>query len=464
MKRTKKLGIMLGVLAVICVMTLAVSTVKEKQENIEISGETVLSIPVEQVRSFSWEEDGDSLSFHKEEDRWVYDGDEHFPADTDKVENLLRQFEAFGVGFTIEDVEDPGTYGLAEPEDTLTIETEEKMYQIDMGDYSKMDQQRYVSIGDGKVYLAAHDPCADFSDTTLRELALLDEVPDFKEGVQKLHFSGTETYEITRQEKSDSYREDDLWYTERDGEKIPMNPVMVEDYLAQLNNGILYNYADYYATEEELPGYGLDSPELTVEVTYSREEQEQTFTLQIGRNPDEVEKWNALTEEERETADPVPAFVRVEGSDMVYRLDSTDYDRLIRYTVDDLRHKEVIPADAETMKQVDFTIDGTTCHLTAGKEDGVWYHGEDKVEGSDLSGALSDLRITEFKADQPTDKLEISFTAVLKMEGEPKITVELYRYDGTSCLAVVDGKPLGLVSRENTVNLMEAVNSIILKK
>ena len=421
MKRTKKLCMMLGVLAVVCVMVLAVSMVQEKQENIEISGETVLSVPTEQVKAFSWAENGETLSFHKAEDHWVYDGDEHFPASTEKVENLLHQFEEFGVGFTIEDVEDPGVYGLSEPTATLTLETEEQTYEIAMGDYSKMDEQRYVSIGDGKVYLAAHDPCEDFSDTTLRELVLHDEIPDFKDSVQKLSFTGADTYEITRQEESSSYRKDDLWYAERDGEQIPLNPVMVEDYLTHLNSGILYNYTDYYVTEEELPSYGMDKPELTVTVFYGVEEQEQTFTIHFSRNPDEVKKWSAMSETEREGADPVPAFARVDGSDMVYRLDSTDYEQLARYTLNDLRHKEVIPADSGEISQLDVTLDGTVCQLTSRKEDGeqVWYHGEDRVEGADVSGALENLRITEFKVEQPSDKLEVSFTAVLNLDSAP---------------------------------------------
>ena len=38
----------------------------------------------------------------------------------------------------------------------------------------------------------------------------------------------------------------------------------------------------------------------------------------------------------------------------------------------------------------------------------------------------------------------------------------LYRYDGSHCLAVVDGTSACLVSRADAVNLMETVRSIVL--
>lgn len=464
MKRTKKLGIMLGVLALLCVMTFAISMVKEKKENIEISGETILSIPTETVKSFTWTEGEDTLAFHRTESGWAYDEDENFPASTEKVEALLKPFAAFGAGFTIEEAEDLGLYGLAEPTAKLTIETEEQTYEILMGDYSQMDQQRYVSIGDGKVYLAAHDPCDDFSEKTLRDLIQNDEVPDFHDTAKTIRFTGAETYEVTRRDRSDSYRPEDLWYTERDGAELALNPAMVDDYLSQLNSGMLYNYTDYYAEGDDLAAYGLREPELTVEVVYSTVE-EQTFTLHIGLDPEQAAQQADMTEEERENADPIAAYAQVEGSHIVYRLDSTTYEQLARYRVDDLRHREVIPADVSAIQSLDVTLDGANCRLTTKQkeEKQVWYRDEKELTASDLTEALSDLRVDQFTDEQPGDnKLEISFTAVLDLTGEPKVKVELYRYDGMYCLAVVNGRPLGLVLRSDTVDLMEAVNRILL--
>ena len=41
--------------------------------------------------------------------------------------------------------------------------------------------------------------------------------------------------------------------------------------------------------------------------------------------------------------------------------------------------------------------------------------------------------------------------------------IRLYRYDGSNCLAVVDGAPVSLVTRSLVVDLVEAVHGIVLK-
>ena len=119
----------------------------------------ILEIPSDTVTALSWEyEEEGSLAFHKGENGWLYDEDEAFPVSEDKVMEILSHFEAFGVRFVIEDVADYSQYGLDKPECTLHISTEEAAYEIKMGDFSKMDQQRYVDIGDGNVYLVSEDP------------------------------------------------------------------------------------------------------------------------------------------------------------------------------------------------------------------------------------------------------------------------------------------------------------------
>ena len=40
--------------------------------------------------------------------------------------------------------------------------------------------------------------------------------------------------------------------------------------------------------------------------------------------------------------------------------------------------------------------------------------------------------------------------------------MELYRWDGEHCLAVVDGEPVSLVARSGAVDLIEAVQAIVL--
>lgn len=157
MKRYKRLYVVLAVLLAACIATFALSRYKAQKEQIQTSGETILSISADEVESLSWDYDGQTLSFHRD-GAWSYDDDAAFPVDAEQMNLLLEPFAAFGAAFIIEDVDDLGQYGLDNPVCTIRITAGGESWTIQLGDYSKMDAQRYVSIGDGNVYLAAHDP------------------------------------------------------------------------------------------------------------------------------------------------------------------------------------------------------------------------------------------------------------------------------------------------------------------
>ena len=53
-------------------------------------------------------------------------------------------------------------------------------------------------------------------------------------------------------------------------------------------------------------------------------------------------------------------------------------------------------------------------------------------------------------------------TLHLDSEAYPQTELVFYCYDGDSCLAVVDGSSWALVPREAVVDLIEAVNAIVL--
>ena len=146
MSRSKKLCVLLGLLAAVCGATLILLQMEEQKEKIKNSEDVILELPWESVTALSWEQDGKTLSFHKGE-TWHYDGDDAFPVSEERIQELLEQFESFGVSFIIENVEDYGQYGLEKPVCTIDLEAGEESWQIQLGDYIKMDSRRYVSIG-----------------------------------------------------------------------------------------------------------------------------------------------------------------------------------------------------------------------------------------------------------------------------------------------------------------------------
>ena len=464
MNRSKKLYVLLGILAVACIATFAVTQMEERKEQIKETGEIILELPSESVQALSWEYNEETLAFHRGED-WLYDEDENFPVSEEKINGLLEQFQAFRAAFVIEAVEDFGQYGLDDPICTITLSTAEGAYEVKLGDYSKMDSQRYVSIGDGNVYLAKHDPLDEY-DAILSDMIDHDEIPPF-DRVAKIQFAGAETYRITYQEGStDTYSADDVYFTQRSGKNLPLDTSKVDSYLRSIANLNPVNYVSYHVTDEELQTYGLDAPELTITVDYTTEGENgegiaDTFVLYVSPDPEEVK---AAEEAEDGEETEISAYIRVGESQIVYRVSSSSYKKLATASYDDLRHSEVIWADFDHVRQIDISLEENSYTLFSEKDgdERTWVYQEEELEIADLQSALEALATDKFTDEQPAQKEEIGLTIHLDNENFPQIEITLYRYDGSRCLAVVDGESVSLVDRTTVVDLIEAVHAIVL--
>jgi len=463
MKRSKKLYILIGVLLVACIATFAVTRHEERRERIKKSDEIILRIPYDSVESLSWTYKSNTLAFHRD-GTWLYDEDEAFPVDEDKIKELLKPFEEFGASFTIEDVEDLGQYGLIKPLCTISLKTRDKSYEIRLGDFSKMDSERYVSIGDGKVYLVKKDPL-DYFDAALSDLIKHDKPPAFDK-VSEIRFSGAEDYSIVYEENSsNSYSKEDVYFAKLDGKSLPLDTSRVKSYLGKISKLGLTDYVTYKATEDELRKYGLDKPELTVAVNYvtkeNKEDVAKTFVLHISRDPAEKK---ASGSKDDDSDKNITAYARVGDSKIVYKISSASYKELSAASYDSLRHLELFWADFADVRQVDISLEGATYSLSSEKKGGErkYYYKQEEVKIDGFRSALSNIKAESFTDEQPEGKKEIGMTIYLDNENFSKVQLALYRYDAAYCLAVVDGKPVSLVKRGNVVDLIEAVHAIIL--
>ena len=461
MSRSKKLYILLGVLVVACVATLAVTQIAGRKEQIKNSGEPILELSSDSVQALSWEHKGETLAFHRDE-TWLYDEDEKFPVSEDKINELLEQFQPLSAAFVIEGVEDYGQYGLDNPVCTIHLTTEEQSYEIKLGDFSKMDSQRYASIGDGNVYLVQNDPLDQF-DAVLSDLIAHDEMPDFDQ-VTSIQFSGAQDYAVSYEEdSSNTYCAEDVYFTRRGEKSLPLDTDRVNGYLRKISNLNPTNYVTYKVTDEELTTYGLDTPELTVTVEYTPKDEERAgvFVLHISRDPEEIKKSSDEDDGEDET---VTAYLRVDQSPIIYQISSDQYKDLMAASYDDFRHLEIFTADFADVRQIDISLEGDSYTLTSeekGKER-TWSFQEEELEIDDLKATLEALRADEFTGEKPSQKEEIGLTIHLDNEQFQTVLIRLYRYDGTHCLAVVDGESVALVNRGEVVDLIEAIHEIVL--
>ena len=472
MARSKRFLILLAVLAAACAAAAIALNWQQRQEQIQTSGEAVLEIDPDSVQALSWTRGELSLSFTRDEEgNWSYDDDDAFPVDPEAMEQLLSPFAPFSAAFVIEEAQDEGQYGLDEPECSISIDTGETSYEILLGDTSAVDGQRYVSFGDGKVYLAVDDPLEAY-EATLYDCILNDAVPAMDQ-VTDLAISGEEDYEIFYQEDNGAYTycAEDVYFTQRDGETLPLDTGRVEDYLSALAALDLTDYVTYSATDAELEQFGLDEPQLTVTVDYTAEAEDGTqsegsFTLHVSRDPDELaqaeqEAEDAGDEEEEET---ITAYARVGDSPIVYSITELEYTSLMAAGYDDLRHQEVLTASFDDVRSLDVTLDGEQYTFTAQGEgeERTWSWEEQEIDLTALQEAVEGLTADTFTDQAPEGQQEVALTVHLDNETFPQVEVALYRYDGADCLAVVDGESVCLVERAAVVELMEAVRAIVL--
>ncbi|MCR5088228.1 MAG: DUF4340 domain-containing protein [Oscillospiraceae bacterium] len=463
MSKTKRLYILIGVLLAVTAATILAGRHKTHKEEIRASGQTILEIPSDSVTLLSWDCRGKSLVFQNTNGSWKYTDDGNFPVDPQKIADLLAPFQQLVAAFVIENVEDYGQYGLDSPTGTIRITAADTAYEIQLGAFSKMDSQRYLSVGDGRVYLVKEDLLEKFS-LELKDLIRNDTLPSLTEA-KELRFSGTESYSVVREENStDSYCADDVYFS--DGR--PLNTKAVKAYLGVISALNLNDYASYHVSDDELKAFGLHEPELTITVTYQnengkKEAEEQQLVLHISRNPEELEAAKKKPDEGGEKK--ISGYVRVGDSQIVYRIGEDAVSALMAASYDDLRHKEVLTAAFEDISRIDVSLDGNSYQLfTEGQgSKKVWHYREgDDLDIARLQKALTGLRAESFTGDAPEQKEEIGLTLHLDQEKHPEMSIRLYRYNGEQCLAVVNGESVSLVPRSSVISLKESIYAIVL--
>jgi len=469
MKRFKKVFVLLGILVALCIVTLVVLKIEEKKEKINNTDAVILAVSPDTVNKLSWEYEGNSISLHKD-GSWKWDDDDNFPVDEKTINNLLSTFEEFKASFIIEEVDDFKQYGMDDPVCTIRFSTDSEDYEVTLGSFSTMDSQRYVSVNDGNVYLLSSDPFDQFN-IELADIILDDNIPTFEQ-IDRINFEGAQNYAVNYQENGNySYCEDDKYYTEQDGTKLALDTSRVENYCSGISLINLSNYISYNVTDEELSSWGLDNPKLTVSINYTNTDDsdnkyEGSLKLSAGLNKEEEKAYNEESEDDK--AEYPTAYIRVGDSKIVYEITKEEYESIIAASYNDLRHTDVLSAAFTDVDSFDITLDGAAYKITmtSKEEDGetvhTYFYNGKEIDITGFRNQIQALSVNEFTDEAPNEKEEIGLVFNLNNASFPKVSVEIYRYDGTNCLVVIDGKTVGLLERTSVVNLIEAVNQIVL--
>lgn len=124
-----------------------------------------VDISVSDVTGFSYLNNGETLSFEKDGEEWIYSGDTSWDMDEDSIEEMLGK--ACDVASTEKiNAENLSDYGFDEPANTITLETAEGSKVVKIGMYNEIVSKYYLAIDDSKeLYLVESDIVTGFDKT-----------------------------------------------------------------------------------------------------------------------------------------------------------------------------------------------------------------------------------------------------------------------------------------------------------
>jgi hypothetical protein len=160
MQKQKKQFVVLIILLVVCVAAyVGLHFYNDKQDkkkaaDSEAKKITVTSIKADDIKSFSYQNQNQTLSFKKENGNWVFEGDTTIPIDQNAVSSMLSSVVSLEATDSIKDYQNLSDYGLDKPVNVVKITTADGTITLSFGSENKMLSGNYLlKDGDKNVYL-----------------------------------------------------------------------------------------------------------------------------------------------------------------------------------------------------------------------------------------------------------------------------------------------------------------------
>lgn len=474
MTRGKKLGILsLLLLGAMGAAVAALMIFQEGAETQEDTAVTIFTLDPDQVTALSWTYDGETMRLEKDgQTQWTCPEDGAFPLDQSYPDAMVGALREIQAERTIENVEDLAEYGLADPVCAITVETEEE-HQLAIGNETGLGGQRYLSIGDGNVYLVEAGLLDSFA-LGLYDLVETETIPDMSDVSGFQITAGDETLRIEYLADSGlAYSDQYTWFWKQGEEYTALDTEETEALLQQVTGLGWESCVDYRANQETLGSYGLLQPSATVTVSY-------TETAQVATN--ETDEDGSPIYETQETDktftlelgdyDGASCYARLTGSTMVYRVDGALCDALLAATGESLLPQDVIRMDWSKVTGMEIQLDGQTYTLEKTvqeetDEEGnttetyVYQQNGKTVEITDTLDQLQDMEPIDTVAGARGKQRELALTFYQDSERYPEVELVFYQYDSGSCLVGLNGETRLLVDRDSLLEIIETMRELL---
>lgn len=264
MKKKKGPLILIGVLVLLLILYFALSTWNKKQDSKEEETVKVTDLKTSEITGVKYNLGTGEMNFEKDGDTWYYTADKDFPLRQSYPKTVAGAMGQLSADRELEDADALEEYGLDHPTYTVTLTDEDgTVTTIKVGNATGNDY--YATVDDTEKVYTIPATSLDDIQTELDQIAQLDTYPSIGSGNLKKEV-------ITQNGETTTY----------DSE----NEDQAEDVAAVaggLGAATLSEVADYSVDDADLAGYGLDATSrITVEVTYTSDDEDQTMTLYIG--------------------------------------------------------------------------------------------------------------------------------------------------------------------------------------
>lgn len=439
-KKSVNLITAVGVLVVLSGAYVGVKAYVAKQEaadteSAEEENPEIISIASADVKSIKFVIDKKEVTFEKDGDSWVKSDETAFPVDQDKIDTLVSSLNSIKAERTLENVEDASEYELDQPENTITVTTEDgETTVIRLGMENDSTSQEYIDLNkdSSTVYVVSNSTFSSF-EGTLYDFAKSGVFPTVDSStVSKISVDGKDSSYVVEKDESN------FWNITGDGETEKADSAKATSLASALSSMAYSSYVNYNCAEDEFSQYGLDKPYAEITVCYQEKvKKESTDDENEAENGDE-EVSEASEDENQgdETADS-----ETDGSE------SLDEDADSETDGNESSDEDVDVADAEA-------VENENTDETA--DDNVEAEDTDVTESDDEAGV--ETADTE-SAESSEDSEEDSEPETEMVDRELVIQVGDQSSDGGRYVRVNDSNEIYTISEDSLDTFLGKTNA-----
>ncbi|MBM6724037.1 DUF4340 domain-containing protein [Pseudoflavonifractor phocaeensis] len=464
MKRGSKLLLLCGAMVVLGASYVAVRQLAVDPDELE---ETISLAGPASPQSLTWTDDSGTLTLNHGESGWSYADDSAFPLDQTVPEDMTAALSAAAATRRIDTPESLEDYGLDAPVLTITAQDEDGTeYSYAFGDVNELTGEYYLLYNgeEDTVYLVGSDLHDAFS-YDLYDMVEMETLPEFGSvtGLSVDQPEGSLTLRYEENGSGLSYDPDNHWFLEQGDSLLALDAGKVSSLTGAITGLTWLSCVTYDVDDQELAAWGLGDSAAVVTATYTAaidegEEtaEEETFVLRLGSTSDEG------------------TYAMLEGSSMVYLIDSETADSLRYASHSSLRSDSICSMDWDTVDRLDITLDGATYTIsfdvTETEEDGetvtdtlyTWDGQElDSSDVESMLSAINGLTATGDSSGSGGETQLVSFTFHRNTEDQfAQLTLTLSAWDTGSCLASFTREGNRLVDRSAVTDLTEQIQAL----